>query len=64
MIETVEFDNEKKLKATPEIKHFNIEPDHLCRYVKVLAKNQNHCPDWHSSAGGKAWLFVDEIVIE
>ncbi len=34
------------------------------RYVKVFAKNVKLCPDWHPSAGGKAWLFVDEIIIE
>jgi len=22
------------------------------------------CPEWHKGAGGKAWLFVDEIFVE
>lgn len=34
------------------------------RYVKVEAENVGICPDWHPGAGGKAWLFVDEIVVE
>lgn len=34
------------------------------RYVKVVAKNYGECPDWHLGAGGKTWLFVDEIEIE
>jgi hypothetical protein len=34
------------------------------RYVRVHAKNIGGCPPWHYAAGGKSWLFVDEIVIE
>jgi hexosaminidase len=34
------------------------------RYVKVKAKNQRICPEWHVGAGEKTWLFCDEIVIE
>ncbi|MCI0708391.1 MAG: GH92 family glycosyl hydrolase [Ignavibacteriae bacterium] len=33
------------------------------RYVKVTAKNLGTCPPWHSAAGSKAWLFVDEIEV-
>jgi hypothetical protein len=33
------------------------------RYVRVRAKNAGVCPPWHAGAGGKAWLFVDEITI-
>jgi len=32
--------------------------------VKVLATNFGIIPDWHLGEGGKAWLFVDEIIIE
>ena len=31
------------------------------RYVRLRAQSQGVCPSWHSGAGGKAWLFVDEI---
>jgi arylsulfatase len=34
------------------------------RYVRVRARNLGRCPDWHAGAGGKAWLFADEIVLE
>ena len=34
------------------------------RYVRVRAKNIGVCPPGHVSAGGKAWLFCDEIIVE
>ena len=34
------------------------------RYVRVTARNVGVCPAWHPGAGGKAWMFSDEIVIE
>jgi arylsulfatase len=34
------------------------------RYVRVRARNLGRCPEWHPGAGGLAWLFVDEIVVE
>lgn len=47
------------------IKDFVIEfyPKHM-QYIKVVAKNVKHCPDWHPGAGGKTWIFSDEIVVE
>ena len=33
------------------------------RYLRILAQNQRACPEWHSAAGSKAWLFADEIVV-
>ena len=33
------------------------------RFVRVQAINRKTCPDWHDAAGGKAWIFADEIVI-
>lgn len=33
------------------------------RYVKIAARNVGTCPEWHSGAGGKAWLFADEIIL-
>jgi hypothetical protein len=38
--------------------------DVKARYVRVFAKNVGVCPDWHAGKGDKAWLFVDEIVVE
>jgi hexosaminidase len=34
------------------------------RFVRVRARNIGLVPEWHPAAGGKAWLFVDEIVVE
>ena len=33
------------------------------RYIHVLAKSQGECPAWHRGAGGKTWIFADEIII-
>lgn len=34
------------------------------KYLKLVAKNIGSCPAWHKGAGGKAWLFADEIIIK
>jgi alpha-L-fucosidase len=34
------------------------------RYIRVVARNVGICPPWHDGAGSKAWLFVDEILVE
>jgi predicted alpha-1,2-mannosidase len=34
------------------------------RYVRVFAKNIGEVPEWHVAAGGKAWIFVDEISVK
>ena len=33
------------------------------RYVRLRATGVKTCPDWHPGAGGKAWIFVDELVV-
>jgi len=38
--------------------------DLKARYIQVKAENYGYCPAWHLGAGGKAWLFVDELIIE
>ena len=38
--------------------------DVRARFVKISAKNIGVCPPWHAGAGEKAWLFVDEIMVE
>ena len=39
-------------------------PESGARYVRVFAKGLITCPPWHSGAGGKAWLFCDEVIVE
>ncbi|MBM3310877.1 MAG: DUF4838 domain-containing protein, partial [Candidatus Aminicenantes bacterium] len=34
------------------------------RFVKVATKSFLLCPSWHKGAGGKAWIFVDEIIVD
>lgn len=34
------------------------------RYLKVTVKSYNELPEWHQGAGGKPFIFVDEIIIE
>ena len=53
----------KSGKETRESYELNIQ-DVKARYIRVHAKNISHCPQWHPGAGGKAWLFVDEIIIK
>lgn len=38
--------------------------DVKARYVKVIAGNIGTCPEWHYAAGGKSWIFIDEITVE
>jgi predicted alpha-1,2-mannosidase len=33
------------------------------RYIRVKAKNYGRIPDWHLGAGGQAFIFIDEILI-
>jgi len=49
----------------PSIERFKTELDARdIRFVRLLAKNIETCPDWHKGAGGKSWIFADEIVIK
>lgn len=34
------------------------------RYVKVVTDGVGTCPPWHLGAGGKAFAFMDEIIVE
>jgi len=34
------------------------------RFIKVRAKSIGLCPPWHKGAGGKAWVFVDELIVD
>jgi hexosaminidase len=47
------------------IKNISIDlKDIKTRYIRVKAKNIGKCPEWHSGANGKAWIFTDEITIQ
>ncbi len=34
------------------------------RYVRISATQYGVCPAWHLGAGGKTWLFADEVIVE
>jgi predicted alpha-1,2-mannosidase len=34
------------------------------RKIKIVAKSIGPCPDWHLGAGGKSWLFIDEVEVK
>jgi hypothetical protein len=34
------------------------------RYVKFLIRNTGHCPEWHIGHGGRAWVFIDELIVK
>jgi len=47
------------------LKEFQLNLDKTdTRFIRVQAKNIEICPEWHPGAGGKAWLFCDEIIVE
>lgn len=51
-------------KTETGIKSFEKKLDGVeARFVKVIGTNVGICPKWHIASGGKAWLFIDEIVI-
>ena len=53
------------LKSTyifKEYFNFKFEPLKV-RYLKIHAKNIGTCPPWHQGAGGRAWIFTDEVII-
>ncbi len=39
-------------------------PKTKTRYIKVVAEQYGVCPDWHIGAGGKSWIFADEVTIQ
>ncbi len=46
---------------------FTIKTNENARYVKIKTKSLIHCPRWHigyNNGTGKAWLFVDEIIVK
>ena len=49
----------------PSTKEFGHQlKDVNARYVRVRATSIGVCPPWHAGAGGKPWMFCDEITVE
>ncbi len=56
-----------RLKNDPGNKIINIKKllkTRNARYIKIIARNIKTCPEWHPGNGGKAWLFMDEIIVD
>ncbi|MFT4663952.1 MAG: putative alpha-1,2-mannosidase [Polaribacter sp.] len=45
------------------IQSFEIIANTRARYIRVKAYNAGLVPNWHKGAGGKSWLFADEILV-
>ncbi len=45
-------------------KEFRTAADLRGRYVKVATEGVGTCPPWHLGAGGPAFAFTDEIIVE
>lgn len=43
---------------------FEQQTNTKARFIKVFAKSKMKCPEWHKGAGGKCWIFVDELIVE
>ncbi len=61
-LETVANDVSYKEKGAI-LKDFTFNRPFTGRYIKIVAKNRGECPPDHKGAGGKSWIFADEIVI-
>lgn len=47
------------------VKNFSVKlNEENVKYIRVVGKSIIKCPDWHKGAGGKAWIFVDEVTVE
>ena len=54
-------------QQTDQVRHHDFDHETApltTRFIRVKAGNMGTCPDWHPGAGGKAWIFVDEVVVE
>ena len=47
------------------LENFKCEfPETEAGFVKIKTKSLLYCPDWHKGAGGKSWIFADEIIVK
>ncbi len=45
------------------IETFSVSTKKKARYLRITAKNIGEVPNWHEAAGSKAWVFIDEIIV-
>ncbi len=58
-----EFDAVTKVEKSTIKTYEAILREKSARFIRIEAKNAGPMPTWHSGAGGKAWIFVDEIEV-
>lgn len=46
------------------ILNLTIEKTFTARYIRFKAKNFGTIPDWHPGKGSKAFIFIDELLVE
>ncbi|MEM7101870.1 MAG: GH92 family glycosyl hydrolase [Bacteroidota bacterium] len=46
------------------LRDFSLEINKRVKYIGIIARNRKTVPEWHKGAGGKSWVFADEIIIE
>ncbi|NVO21323.1 MAG: alpha-L-fucosidase [Bacteroidetes bacterium] len=52
-------------RSPDAIKEYSdVFPEVYTQYIRFTAKNRKTCPEGHPGAGGKAWIFIDEIGAE
>ncbi|MBI9016483.1 MAG: sulfatase-like hydrolase/transferase [Phycisphaerae bacterium] len=60
----VELNRQRTEGGLAYINIYQGSPIQAIRYVRVMARNIEVCPDWHPGAGQPAWMFIDEIIVE
>ena len=56
---------EVELSSTDRIVKITAEFDAVnAKYIKILAPNYGVIPEGKQGAGNKAWIFIDEIIVE
>lgn len=54
-----------KVHEKPHVQALNVSfPEVKASYVRIVLENIGTVPNWHEKAGAKAYLMVDEIVVE
>ena len=58
------FDRPDKMQGFGRIEARARVNERQVKFVRVKVENQGVLPEWHPYAGQKAWIMVDEVVIE
>jgi hypothetical protein len=61
-IGAIQVDGDQRFESVTRTFSWNLPVDGV-RFVKFRVEGTKRLPDWHPSAGGLSWVFVDEIVV-